>query len=76
MNGIRHPFTGALYERTADATVEVTLDGTTGTFTAQGRWLSGDLREADAQLCGWVAGRRMTSRRAPVDASTNGSRRD
>ncbi len=60
MLGIRHPFTRALYERDADGTVVVTelpeRGGRTGVFTREGRWLSGDLRECDPHLCGWVAG--------------------
>jgi hypothetical protein len=62
VNGIHHPFTGALYERDDDR-VRVTRDGATGLFTSDGRWISGDLREADPQLCGWVGGRRVTSQR-------------
>ena len=26
-----------------------------GRFQADGRWIEGDLRECDPQLCGWVA---------------------
>src|ERR1700737_2379378 len=33
MNGIRHPFTHALYELDSDGAVRVTLDGRTGRFT-------------------------------------------
>jgi hypothetical protein len=62
VNGIRHPFTHALYEP-EDGAVRVTLDGRSGLFTAEGRWISGDLREADPQLCGWTAGPRLVSRR-------------
>ncbi len=57
MLGIRHPFTSALHERDGEGNVLVTAtDGTWGRFTKQGRWLEGDLREADPHLCGWVAG--------------------
>jgi hypothetical protein len=60
MLGIRHPFTRALYEPEGDGTIVVTelpdRGGRTGRFTREGRWLSGDLRECDAHLCGWVAG--------------------
>ena len=62
MNGIRHPFTFALYEP-EDGMVRVTHEGRSGLFTAEGRWISGDLREADPQLCGWTAGPRVVSRR-------------
>ena len=60
MLGIRHPFTRALYERDADGNVAVTepaeTGGRAGVFTSEGRWLSGELRECDPHLCGWVAG--------------------
>jgi hypothetical protein len=60
MLGIRHPFTRALYERDVDGNVVVTelpdRGGRTGVFTRHGRWLSGELRECDLHLCGWVAG--------------------
>jgi len=72
VSGIRHPFSGALYERGPDGTVEVTLGGRRGRFTGDGRWVAGALREADPHLCGWVAGKRMSSRRSPIDG--NGTR--
>jgi hypothetical protein len=50
-----HPFTRALYERTAAGHVQVTEGARRGLFTHEGRWISGELREADPQLCGWVA---------------------
>lgn len=57
MLGARHPFTRALYERDDHGSVLVTeTDGTWGRFTKEGRWLEGELREADCHLCGWVAG--------------------
>ncbi len=76
MNGVRHPFTDALYEPVGDGTVMVTLHDRTGRFTSEGRWLDGELREADPHLCGWVAGRRVTSHRvtAKAERGTNGSR--
>jgi hypothetical protein len=71
--GLRHPFTHALYEKDEDAAgptglVRVTAtDGAVGRFHADGRWASGELREADPQLCGWVAGPKLGSRRVRVD---------
>jgi hypothetical protein len=62
MNGIRHPFTAALYEPEGDA-VRVTLGPRSGLFTGEGQWISGGLREADPHLCGWIAGTRLTSHR-------------
>lgn len=63
MSGVRHPFSRALYECEGDGIVRVTVGQRTGRFTSDGRWLSGALREADPQLCGWVGGKRMTSKR-------------
>lgn len=61
--GLRHPFSGALYEPDA-GTVKVTAkDGRSGHFAPDGRWLSGDLREADPQMCGWVGGPRVANHR-------------
>ena len=56
MNGIKHPFTGALYEQAGDGRVRVTKRDRVGVFGRDGRWIEGELEEADPQLCGWVAG--------------------
>lgn len=57
MLGIRHPFTGALYERgDKEGTIVVTDGDRRGVFASDGRWIEGDIREADVHLCGWVAG--------------------
>jgi hypothetical protein len=67
MNGVRHPFTHALYELDGEGAIRVTLDGSSGRFTVEGRRISGELREADPQLCGWVGGPRMhRSRTTPT----------
>jgi hypothetical protein len=57
VNGIKHPFTGALHELDGEGGVKVTAtDGTWGIFTTTGQWVRGELREADPHLCGWVGG--------------------
>ncbi len=56
MNGLIHPFSRALYEQDGNGNVRVTKGERAGLFTAKGRWISGDIKEADPQLCGWVAG--------------------
>ena len=63
MNGIRHPFTGALYEPAGGGMVRVTEGDRTGLFAGDGRWLSGELRACDPQLCGWIAGPRVLNSR-------------
>ena len=59
MNGIVHPFSGALYEQDGNGNIRVTDGDRSGTFTVRGRWLDGELRECDPQLCGWVGGPRV-----------------
>ena len=56
MNGIVHPFSGALYEQDGAGNIRVTAGDRSGIFTIRGRWLEGELRECDPQLCGWVGG--------------------
>lgn len=68
MNGIRHPFTRALYEHDGEGGIIVTDGDRQGRFTAQGQWISGDLRECDPQLCGWVAGPQMLNHRMSESA--------
>ncbi len=72
MNGIRHPLSGALYERDGEhegaTAVKVTDGDRSGRFAADGRWLEGPLRECDPQLCGWVAGPQVANHRTDVGA--------
>ena len=64
MHGLKHPFSGALYERHDDGHIVVTAaDGRRGVFLRSGKWVSGDLRECDAQVCNWVGGPRMANHR-------------
>ncbi len=62
-DGIVHPFSRALYERHGDGLILVTDGDTRGVFTAEGRWVEGDLRWCDPQLCGWVAGPSISDHR-------------
>jgi hypothetical protein len=60
---IKHPLSGALYDLTDDSLVQVTArDGAVGLFDAEGRWLSGALRQCDPHLCVWIAGRQLDNR--------------
>ena len=53
----RHALSGAIYDVRDDGNLAVTArDGTSGVFTPDGRWVSGDLHHADPHLCGWLAG--------------------
>ena len=54
---LRHPFTRAVYETTGEGLVRVDAGaGRVGLFHPDGRWHSGELREADPHLLGWVGG--------------------
>tara|TARA_B000000475_G_scaffold257652_1_gene239067 strand:+ start:244 stop:456 length:213 start_codon:yes stop_codon:yes gene_type:complete len=59
-SGLRHGFTGALYQRIADNTIKVTTkDGVTGIFDGEGQWIEGELFEADPELCIWLSAKRI-----------------
>ena len=66
MRGIVHPFTKALYEQDGDGHIRVTHEGRQGIFGVDGRWLSGELRESDPHLCGWVGGPQIANHRIAV----------
>ena len=55
-----HRMSGAVYASEEEGVALVTLpDGRFGRFDDTGRWLSGEVREADPHLCLWVAGRQL-----------------
>jgi hypothetical protein len=63
VRSLRHPLSGATYDLTDDGTIEVvTDDGRRGRFSDRGRWLGGELRQADPHLCLWIAGRQLPNR--------------
>ena len=49
--------------RHGDGEIKVTAGDAEGVFTHEGEWISGELRECDPQLCGWVAGPQFTNHR-------------
>ena len=60
-----HPLSGAMYLVNVDGSVEVSAkDGTSGTFTADGDWISGELHHADPHFSGWLAGPQVPPRLA------------
>ena len=67
MRGIVHPFTKALYEPDGEGNICVTHGSVVGIFGPDGRWISGELRECDPHMCGWVAGPHRPSQRIVVD---------
>jgi hypothetical protein len=67
MRGIVHPFTKALYEQDGTGNIRVTDGSRVGIFGTDGHWISGDLRECDPQMCGWVGGPQIANHRVAVD---------
>ncbi|MFT7219649.1 MAG: hypothetical protein ACI8Z1_001264 [Candidatus Azotimanducaceae bacterium] len=52
---LTHPFDPeSLYELMDDGSVRVSKDGKAGIFTGEGIHISGEIREADPQVCNWV----------------------
>jgi hypothetical protein len=68
MRSIRHPLSGALYDLQGDGTVRVEKDGKSGTFRADGSYVSGEIYGADPQMCLWLGGRELISRARPRSA--------
>ncbi len=58
MPRLTHPLTGGVYELESEGRVRVEEDERVGWFDARGAWQRGELRHADAQLIGWLAGAR------------------
>jgi NAD(P)-dependent dehydrogenase (short-subunit alcohol dehydrogenase family) len=70
---LRHPITRAVYADQADGSVRVeAADGGVGFFRHDGTWIRGELRAADPQLCGFVAGPAVPGGRAPAAAAPAG----
>jgi hypothetical protein len=51
---LRHPLSGGTYRSQEDGLVRVEEDGRVGLFHPDGRWHSGELRDADLHLLLWV----------------------
>jgi len=74
MHGLRHPFSGALYEQDGDGHVRVTeTDGRSGLFEVNGKWITGVLLQADPHVCGWVGGPQVGNHRLTPASSTSSS---
>ena len=55
MPSIKHPFDPeSLYQVDDEGNIRVSNGNKWGVFTREGRHLSGDIRQADPQLCVWV----------------------
>lgn len=55
----RHPMSGTLYEDIGEGRVLVTRNGLSGTFSCDGRWLEGEVTQADFHMLVWVGGREL-----------------
>ena len=73
MKGIVHPFSKALYEQDGNGNLLVTDGDQWGRFTTDGRWIEGEIRECDPQLCGWVTGPSAPNHRIAVAPSAPGA---
>jgi hypothetical protein len=67
VRGIIHPFSKALYEQDGAGNIRVTDHGRLGIFATDGQWISGELRECDPHLCGWVGGPQVANHRVAVE---------
>ena len=55
MASLYHPFdTDTLYQLDEDGNIRVSRGNSVGIFTREGIHLSGELKQADPQLCVWV----------------------
>ncbi len=56
MASMTHPFDpDTLYELNEDGNVRVSNGNQVGIFTNKGVYVSGDIRQADPQVCVWVS---------------------
>jgi len=53
---MKHPRSGATYTLRKDGKVDVENNGAVGVFTSDGRYVSGDIRQADPHFILWMAG--------------------
>jgi nitrite reductase/ring-hydroxylating ferredoxin subunit len=71
---LRHPLSGAIYERHEDGYVHVTaVDGRSGRFTDGGHRVDGTLGQVDPNLCDWIGGKQLPDyENAPLPPWLNG----
>lgn len=60
--GIKHGFSGAMYCYAGPDRVRVVMpDGSVGLFDSIGRWVEGEVYEADPEMCVWIGADRIAS---------------
>ena len=71
---LRHPLSGAIYERHEDGYVHVTaVDGRSGRFTDGGHRVDGTLGQVDPNMCDWIGGKQLPDyENAPLPPWLNG----
>lgn len=61
-SGIKHGFSGAMYCDAGPGRVRVIMpDGRVGLFDGIGRWIEGEIYEADPEMCVWIGADRIAS---------------
>ena len=53
---MKHPNSGAVYTLRKDGQVDVENNGVKGVFTSGGRYVEGDIKQADPHFILWLAG--------------------
>lgn len=53
---LKHPMSGAIYTALDNGTVIVENNGVSGVFHYDGRWIEGDIKQADPHMALWLAG--------------------
>lgn len=51
---LKHPLTGVIYELTSDGNVMLSKNGMTAIYDPDARFITGDIRDIDPELCRWV----------------------
>ena len=55
MASIKHPFDPeSLYQLDDDGNIRITRGNAVGVFTTEGIHISGEIKQADPQLCVWI----------------------
>ncbi len=71
MPQLKHPLTGAMYTLRPDGLVDVENNELRGVFYFDGRYHSGELRQADPHMLLWLAGPQLADGK-PVLRSQRG----
>ena len=56
-HSIKHPFDNVIYTLMENGEIRITDGDREAFFHQDGRWIKGDFRQADPQMCVWVGNR-------------------